>query len=177
MNSEPGVIEVKVSDIHELFHSLDPSPFPNKDLDRDAEEFIVGWAREFPKRVPLEIRVHLPQAVDEELHARIEEAIHNYFAYRSGVTGRRFAQMIGRGWLTLGIGLLFLAICLGGADMARRMGDGPIFQIAQQSFVIAGWVAMAQPMSIFLYDWWPIRRERNIFARLSRAKVQLLQSK
>ena len=36
--------------IEQLFNSMDPSPFYEKDLDDDAEEFIVSWAQEFPRR-------------------------------------------------------------------------------------------------------------------------------
>lgn len=36
---------------------MDPSPFHEKDLDHDAEEFIVSWAKEFPKNEPLALVV------------------------------------------------------------------------------------------------------------------------
>lgn len=36
-------ISVKLRDINQLFNSMDPSPFIEKDLDDKAEEFIVGW--------------------------------------------------------------------------------------------------------------------------------------
>ena len=35
-------IELHVNEIAQLFHTLDPSPFRERDLDREAEEFIVG---------------------------------------------------------------------------------------------------------------------------------------
>jgi len=37
------VIELRVNEIAQLFHTLDPFPFRERDLDREAEEFIVGW--------------------------------------------------------------------------------------------------------------------------------------
>ena len=48
----PGteVIEVHLSELGQIFNSMDPSPFHEKDLDGDAEEFIVGWAKELPPR-------------------------------------------------------------------------------------------------------------------------------
>jgi hypothetical protein len=42
-----NAIEIRIEDISQLFHS-DPFPFRERDLDKDAEEFIVGWARELP---------------------------------------------------------------------------------------------------------------------------------
>ena len=40
------LIEIHVSELRQLFNAIDPSPFRERDLDPDAEEFIVDWARE-----------------------------------------------------------------------------------------------------------------------------------
>lgn len=42
------VIEVRVSELRQLFNAIDPSPFRERDLDPRAEEFIVEWARDLP---------------------------------------------------------------------------------------------------------------------------------
>lgn len=39
------IIEVRVPELRRLFNAIDPSPLHERDLDPDAEEFIVGWAR------------------------------------------------------------------------------------------------------------------------------------
>ena len=52
-----NTIEVRVEDISQLFHTLDPYPFRERDLDRDAEDFIVNWARDLPRSVSLRIVV------------------------------------------------------------------------------------------------------------------------
>jgi hypothetical protein len=46
-------LEVRLSTLRQLFNSLDPSPFHEKDLDREAEEYIVGWANEYPPSLTL----------------------------------------------------------------------------------------------------------------------------
>ena len=46
-------IAVHVGELKQLFHSLDPTPFRERDLDPKAEEFIAGWARELPADAPL----------------------------------------------------------------------------------------------------------------------------
>jgi hypothetical protein len=56
-----NTIEIRIEKIAQLFHSLDPFPYREKDLDDDVEEFIVGWARELPPDKPLRIIVHLPE--------------------------------------------------------------------------------------------------------------------
>lgn len=48
--------------IAQLFHTLDPFPFRERDLDKEVEEFIVGWARELTTDGAITIVVHLPEA-------------------------------------------------------------------------------------------------------------------
>jgi len=54
-------IEVFVDRIEQLFNSMDPSPFQERDLDDDAEEFIVSWAQEFPRRDPVSLVINVNQ--------------------------------------------------------------------------------------------------------------------
>ena len=79
-------ISLKLRDINQLFNSMDPSPFIEKDLDDEAEEFIVGWAREFPPDAPLRLRVHLEQWPEAGPQKMIEQAVHNHFAHRAELT-------------------------------------------------------------------------------------------
>ena len=55
-----NLIEIRVNDIAQLFHTLDPFPFREKDLADEAEDYIVGWAREMPGNRPIKIVVHIP---------------------------------------------------------------------------------------------------------------------
>jgi len=48
MNSKeilPSMIVVRLNAVGQLFNTMDPSPFHERDLDHDAEEFIVSSAR------------------------------------------------------------------------------------------------------------------------------------
>jgi hypothetical protein len=68
----------------QLFDLLDPFPFREKDLDKEAEEFIVSWARELPVDRPLKIVVHLPQAQASTPEAHeLGAALTRYFDYRA----------------------------------------------------------------------------------------------
>ena len=44
-------------------------------------------------------------------------------------------------------------------------------RLLEESLVIGGWVALWQPMGIFLYDWWPIGAEARLYDRLSTMDV------
>jgi len=79
---QPQTIKVKLRDIDQPFNSMDPSPFIEKDLDDKAEEFIVGWAMEFPRETPLKLRVQLEQRPVEDASNIIQQAVHNHFAHK-----------------------------------------------------------------------------------------------
>jgi hypothetical protein len=151
-----NTIEVKLQNLEQFFNTMDPSPFHEKDLDYDLEEFIVSWATEYPLHDPIRLIVYLENhPSSENAQGVIERAVHNYFAYKSDLNQREFKQLLREGRLSLFIGLSFLTICLSGAQMATRF-QIPGANIIEASLTIAGWVAMWHPMDIYLYGWWPV---------------------
>ncbi len=90
-------IELRLRELAQLFDSFDPAPFHEKDLDRDAEEFIVSWAREFPVDAPLVLRLHLPRDQERfEPQRTVQDAVRNYFAYRAELAGLEVRRTLSR---------------------------------------------------------------------------------
>ncbi len=170
----PHRVEVFVDRIEQLFNSMDPSPFPEKDLDHDAEEFIISWAQEFPRKDPISLLVHvkeLPAHGDPQRD--VETAVHHYFAYRADISRLEFRHLLKEGRISLVIGLAFLGVCLLTSDILLRRSSDTLSIVLRESLTIAGWVAMWRPMQIFLYEWWPLRRMGNLFGKLSRMHVEV----
>src|ERR1039457_806895 len=98
-------IEIFVDRIEQLFNSMDPSPFHEKDLDHDAEEFIVSWAQEYHRHDPLVLRVHVNQYPNKAAApALIKPAIQNYFFYRQKRTRVEYKGLLKQGRASLVIG-------------------------------------------------------------------------
>jgi hypothetical protein len=153
---------------------MDPSPFPEKDLDNDAEEFIVSWAQEFPRRDPVSLLVQVNELPGHgDAQQLVEAAMHNYFAYRAKLKRLEFRHLLKQGRTSLIIGLLFLGACLVTSGLLRRFNQGTLSIVLRESLTIAGWVAMWRPMQIFLYEWWPIRRTERLFEKMSRMHVEV----
>jgi len=57
--SHPGRIELRLRTIDQLFNSMDLSPFIERDLAHEAEEFIVSWALEHPRDASLHLVLHI----------------------------------------------------------------------------------------------------------------------
>jgi hypothetical protein len=104
-----AVLDLHLGEMRQICNAMDPAPFRERDLDPNAEDYIVGWGRETRSGEPL------------------------------GLVGKA---------------------SYGG--------------IIKESFVIGGWVALWRPLEIFLYDWWPIRAEAQLFDRLGEMDVRLL---
>jgi hypothetical protein len=170
----PHRIEIELSDMNQLFNTMDPSPFLEKDLDADAEEFIVNWAREIPVSEPLVLTIHVsrPDPVQRP-DAMIEKAVQNYFRYRGQITRLDLRRLLREGRLSLLIGSTFLACCLTIAGLLSGNGERTIRAIAQEGLTIAGWVALWRPLEIYLYDWWPVLRRCRVFEKLAKMPVEI----
>jgi len=170
-------IELRLRELAQLFNSLDPTPFHEKDLDPDAERFIESWALEFPPGSRLQVVVHLEHLPGEaDVEALVSAAIRNFFAYKAELKRRELRLLFREGRVSLAVGLSFLAFCLLAANLAGTFANGAALQIAREGLTIGGWVAMWQPLQIFLYEWWPLVRRRRIYHGLAVAQVHVTQA-
>jgi hypothetical protein len=170
----PHRVEVNLREVAQLFNTMDHSPFQERDLDHDAEEFIVSWVREFPINDPVVLIVYLSElSPGPEPQPLVEEAVHNYFAYRARLNRLEFGRLMKEGRQCLAIGLIFLLGCLAVSNALAGQATGAFPSLTRESLTIAGWVAMWRPMQIYLYDWWPLRRRGRVYEKLSRMRVEV----
>jgi hypothetical protein len=172
--AHPHRIELNLRDVGQLFNTMDPSPFHEKDLDHDAEEFIESWAREFPADEPVTLVLHLNELPPEgNPQAMVTAAIHHYFAYRAKLNRMEFRRLMQEGRRSLLVGLLFLGTCLFASEMLSKLSAGTLMDVLRESLTIGGWVAMWRPMEIYLYEWWPVKQHGKVLWKLSRMPVEV----
>jgi hypothetical protein len=171
-------LALRVREIAQLFNSMDPTPFLNKDLDPGANAFIETWASVYPSNSHFHITIHLEQWPEDGDPTRmLTEAIHNHFSYKAGQTRKSLKHLLLQGRISFAIGIVFVSLCLLGANAIGRLGDFEGYTIARESLTIVGWVAMWRPMQIFLYDWWPLQKQIHLYQSLGRAHIQVVQGK
>jgi hypothetical protein len=170
-----NLIEIRVNDIAQLFQTLDPFPFREKDLADEAEDYIVGWAREMPSNRPIRIVVHIPDTDSQgKAPSDLVEAFNRYFSGRTVVIQRELNELFRVGRRSLAIGASILVACLFLAHLAAGyLVETTFKRLAEESFLILGWVANWRPLEIFLYDWWPLAHRRDLYNRLSVATVEV----
>jgi hypothetical protein len=172
----PGVhhIELNLHDLDQLFNTMDPSPFHERDLDDDAAEFVLSWAQEFHRPEPVDLIVHLEKLPEGHNAQRlVEDAVHHYFAYRARLNDLEFKRLMKQGRMSLLVGLSFLIACFLIIELVVGKGFSTLPSFFKEGLTIAGWVAMWRPLEIYLYEWWPLRRRGQILEKLSRMAVEV----
>jgi hypothetical protein len=172
------VLKIHIGELNQLFNAMDPAPFRERDLDPNAEQFIVDWARELRGDGPLALAVHLDrQAGTADEAAMLRDAVHEFFTERAHVTRQRLRQLLRVGRTSLIIGLAFLTTSIVISNQLGSEGEaGNVTGLVRESLLIGGWVAMWRPLEVFLYDWWPIVAEARLLDRLGRMAVQIVPS-
>ena len=94
----------------------------------------------------------------------LKEAFRRYFSDHAGATQREIKELFRIGRRSLGIGVTILIVCLLSAHLVGGyLIDTPFGRLAEESFLILGWVANWRPLEIFLYDWLPLARKRDLY--------------
>jgi len=171
------VIDLRLNRVAQLFNTFDPAPFHERDLDDDAEDYIVACAREITHRHRLKLVIHLPpEEAAREDSRQIEKAVNHYFLYRAQGQRRELRQVFRRGRWSLLVGLTVLISCLGLRALIALLDlklNTLAGEIASEGLLIIGWVAMWRPAELFLYAWNPTRQTLRVYRNLSSAPVEI----
>jgi hypothetical protein len=171
-------LELSIVDPMQLFNSMDPAPFHERDLDSEVVDYIVDWAQEVAPDAPLGLVVTLCHAAAPERGAGlIRDAVHTSFQRRALAKRRALKRLLREGRISMVIGITFLALAIFVSDYLGGMITNKNYAwLVRESVVIGGWVALWHPLNIFLYDWWPIRAEKQLFERLAEMQVQVVNT-
>ncbi len=172
---ERGVwqIDLRLDRLQQLVSSMDPSPLPHRDLDPDAEHYILEAARELPSDEPWALALWLPAGdLDAASGERIERIVRHYFAWSADTAQRRLRAHLHNAWRSTLLGLSFMASCMLALNLLEPF-EHVVAQTAAEGLLVIGWVALWRPLEMFLYDWWPLHREWRLMRRLSQLPVTL----
>jgi hypothetical protein len=168
----PAVLELHLGELRQLFNSMDPAPFRERDLDPKATDYIVDWATEAPAEQSLSMVVHLGSPTSDG--AMVGDAVREYFRGRAVAKRRELSKLFRVGRISLVIGLAFLGVAIAaGEALAALLSKESYAWLVKESLVIGGWVALWRPLEIFLYDWWPLRAQAKLYDRLGHMQVSV----
>ena len=169
------LIEIKLSSIIQLFNSFDPAPFHEKELDTAAEHYIIDTVKDFPVNTKFKIVIYLPKILAESEQAqKIGPAIQHHFEYRVLGADRKFRSHFRHGRSTMIIGLSFLTIALFARQMVSHLSNQLAAQIFADALLIMGWAAMWEPITVMLYELWPIIKMKKVYQKISEMEIDII---
>lgn len=169
------LIELELHNMMQIFNSFDPAPFHEKELDENADEYIYNTVGEFPLKQPLEIVIYVPPPeFNTKTERSLKEAIRNHFLYKKVLTEIDLRRLLQRGRRNMTIAIIFLFLCLLTIRLLSTLEGGLLKTMLSEGLTIIGWVAMWEPIYVFLYGWWPIVQKRNIYRKILNMDVSVL---
>lgn len=170
------LIEIKLSSVVQLFNTFDPAPFHEKELDSNAEHYIIDIVNDFPAKTQFRMLIHIPQELIETERAKqIVPAIHNHFAYKMLVAERKFRARFRFGRNSMIIGLSFLSIALVVRQLLiSTITNNLLAALLTDALLIIGWAAMWEPVTVLLYELWPIIQKKKTYERISKMEIEVL---
>jgi hypothetical protein len=171
-----AAIEIRLENLSQLFDTMDPYPFRERDLSKEADEYIRESVGDLPSTALINIVVHLPEEEAQTESARsLGQALHRFFAYREQMLTRELKELfrVGRKALLVSIAILFACSALA-QSLSVLFERSFVARHLQEGLTILGWVANWGPMEIFLFDWWPIVKRRNVYRRLMESTTTIM---
>ncbi|WP_211530220.1 hypothetical protein [Methanocalculus chunghsingensis] len=176
---EVALVELKISKVMQLYNTLDPAPFYEKELDPDAEEYIYSWFEEIPPDQKVRIIIYLPvELISHEVTENMRRAVKNHFLYLRELAEHSLSVQMKRERKNMMIGILFLFFCLTISQHANEIFEqGSLAELIAESLIIIGWVALWRPVQFFLYDLWPVRKRKDLCTKIAETELIVTSQK
>ncbi|MFH1428821.1 MAG: hypothetical protein ABIH39_03655 [Candidatus Margulisiibacteriota bacterium] len=189
-NDSNSHINIRLNDIQDLFVSGEVNPFTQKEIYCSGIETVYQKMKISPFKKRSVLTISIPKSqIKEDTDNTIRSAINRYCLYQINISKQDIVSLLWEGLKALQTGVVFLVICLFVAFILEP-GRSKLLNfnkfIVQQPFYlssflimfireglfIVGWVSMWKPIELFLYDWWPHWRKKNIYENI--IKLELL---
>jgi hypothetical protein len=165
-----ATVNIHVREPAQLFNSLDPSPFWDRDLDRDAATFIEEEFAEKPAAAIWHLSVHLRDG--EAVATDLQQAVTNYYSRLAASARRQLREQLRLGQIGLLGGIAVFLLCMG----LRQLLQGTFqdsSRMADEGLIILAWLALWRPAEAVAYEWVPLYRRRRLYDRLATIRVAI----
>jgi len=173
------LIEIDLTSVEQIFNSFDHAPFHEKELDPNAEQYIVDIVQDFPLKTPFRLIIYLPVCINCLEHAeKIPAAIRAHFRYRMMEQDLKFRARFRYGRWAFLIGLLFVAVMMILRQLVyAALGSNHLLpQIIADVLLIISWAAMWEPVTVLLYELWPIIKQKRIYEKITLMDIEVRPS-
>ncbi len=165
-----AVVNIHIRDLSQLFNSLDPSPFWDRDLDREAAAFIE---EEFSEKLSADTwNLHVYAHEGGTSPTDLQTALENYYGRMTNSAHRALREHLWSSQLTLIGGVAIFLLSMGLRSMLGSL-LGRLPQVFDEGLIILAWLALWRPAEMLLYGWVPLRRKQQLYERLAGIRVSV----
>lgn len=164
-----ATVSVRVRDLAQMFNSLDPSPFWDRDLDPQAAEFIEEEFSDKRSAAEWHLRVHA--AAGAALAADLQPAIEHYYERMAHSASLRLREETRLGEIALLGGIAIFLIAMSAREFITRFAHQELSGLLDEGLIILAWLALWRPVESLVYGWVPHYRRRRLYQRLAAVRV------
>jgi len=165
-----ATVSIHVRDLAQLLNSLDPSPFWDRDLDRNAAEFIEDEFREKQSADVWHLHVYVQEGAAAA--ADLQAAVKNYYGRVANSARLALREHLWMGQLALVGGLAIFLLSMGARSILKGT-LGALPAMLDEGLIILAWLALWRPAEALIYGWVPFYRNRRLFERLGGMQVSV----
>lgn len=166
-------VSIHVRNVAQMFNSLDPSPFWDRDLDPEAAEFIEDEFSDKLSAHTWHLHVHAQEGA--ALAGDLQAAVEHYYERLATSARRRLRDEMRIAQLALlgGVTIFLVSMTIRGILAGLLPGRAP--HMLDEGLIIIAWLALWRPVETLLYGWVPLYRRRRLYERLGavRASVRM----
>lgn len=170
-----NIISLRIDTTEQLFNNFDPAPFRERELDPQAERYILSNCEDLPLNQSVWLEIYIPadklQLVDAQ---QLEQTIRHHFVTQTEDKAAELKKglRLGRKGLLIGF-LIFLVCTLTGLALMAAFPNSRFILTLEQSLVVFAWVLLWRPVEILTYDRWPLKNEYQQLKRLTQISVKI----
>jgi len=161
-------VSIHVRDLSQMFSSLDPSPFWDRDLDHNAAAFIEDEFSDKRSAAVWHLNVHTQG--DSTLARDLQTAVENYYGRMATAARRELVEHRRMGHIALLVGLAVFVLSMTARELLLRFVQ-VLPQAIDEGLIILGWIALWRPTEMLAYEWVPLVRKRRLYERLAGVRV------
>lgn len=167
---------LKLDDIKHLFKDPEFNLFTPQADSSSGIERIVNQLKLTSLTDKVRTTISLPDhQKSENLEKLIIDALQRYCNHKIERISNEITSLRGQGIRALRRGLLFLAVCLIISTSFDKIEYLPtlVHKFLNEGFLIAGWVSLWYPIELLLYEWSPLRRQKQIYEMIKDMEIKV----
>jgi hypothetical protein len=171
--TDPGEIRIRLDKLDPFLGAPAASPFHDGRISEEADRFLRNRVHPHRKGPAQWLVILVPPRGAHEARTAID-ALRRHAERSEEACRDRVREVLREGRWNLLIGMLFLIpMVLLARSVHLVLPSGTLASTIEQGITILGWVALWRPMEQLLYDWRPLRRDAEHYARLAVLEVEV----